>query len=185
MPRQLLPVGLVHLVILVSMLLLAGCGEAASLEAEEDQGVGGLTPERSVEKFVADLNEALRDPTLIDDEVSRAWAERLANHFAPSERSDQRAAFRGMLSRFAASLDELEPGQRLLLDISYSNLRVVNREPERALVALNDGVIGLRWISASGDVLRQRSRNLTELLGLQNSGIPTIRVNGRWFLTEG
>jgi hypothetical protein len=156
-----------------------------STTVDEDQSVGGISPQRIVEKFIEDLNTALGDPALVDEEVSRAWAERLANHFAPSERADQRVAFRGMFSRFAASVEELEAGQRLLLDISYSNISVVNREPDRALVALNNGVIGLRWVSATGDVIRQRSRDLNDLLSLQNSGLPVIRVNGRWFLTEG
>lgn len=161
--------------------LLVGCAAPASVETTG----GTLNPERVVESFIDDLNEALRDPGLATPEVSRAWAERLANHFAPSERLDQRTALRTMLSSFAVSLGQLEAGQRLLLDLSFSDVTVISREQNRAIVAINDGVLSLRWISASGDVIRQRSRSLTELLDIRNGGLPVIRVDRGWFLTEG
>jgi hypothetical protein len=171
--------------LLLSLLaaLLAGCADAAPVET--GSALGGITPETVIERFVSDLNDALRDPALATPETNRAWAERLANHFAPSERVDQRTALRTMLSSFAASLSQLETGQRLLLDLSYSDVVIISREQNRAMVALNDGVLSLRWISANGDVIRQRSRSLTELLDIRNGGLPVIRVDGRWFLTEG
>lgn len=172
--------------LLLSLLaaLLAGCADAAPIEPTGGS-IGKLYPDTVVQEFVDELNEALRDPGLDTPEVSRAWAERLANYFAPSERIDQRTALRAMLGSFAVSLGQLEAGQRLLLDLSYSDLAVTSREQNRAIVALNDGVVSLRWISASGDVIRQRSRSLIELLDIRNGGLPVIRVDGRWFLTEG
>ena len=164
--------------------LLVSCADPAPVETTGGSQ-GKLNPETVIESFVDDINEALRDPGLATPEASRAWAERLANHFTPSERVDQRTALRTMLDSFAVSLGQLEPGQRLLLDLSYSDVTVISREQNRAIVALNDGVVSLRWISATGDVIRQRSRSLTELLDIRNGGLPVIRVDGRWFLTEG
>lgn len=170
------------LALLVALLVLTGCAEAPP--EDEILGVGGSTPRQVVEAFLEDLNEALAAP-LANPEVRRSWAERLAGHFAPSERADQRAALATMLADAAASTASPAVGSKATLEVSFARTEVIEQGDGEALVRVVDGLITLRFLDESGEVLRERTGGLTELLGQTSGGLPTLQVGGSWFLTEG
>src|SRR5688572_33240934 len=87
------------LLVLALALGLSAC--AAAPVEQELAGTGNSTAQGIVESFLEDLNMALADPALTDPAARRSWAERLAGHFAPSERADQRAAMSTMLASYA------------------------------------------------------------------------------------
>lgn len=171
------------LAIIAALLLLAGC--AAEPAEEELAGAGGGSPQQVVESFLEDLNEALADPRLGEQAVRRAWAESLAGHFAPSERADQRAAMAGMLADFAASAASPAVGSKATLELSWARIDLLEQEGERALVRVVDGVLTLRFLDADGELLRERTAGLTEVIGQTSGGLPTLRVGASWFMTEG
>lgn len=164
-------------------LLLAGC--AAAPAEQELAGAGSPTPQGAVESFLAVLNEALADPRLGQAEARRAWSERLASYFAPSERADQRAAMGEMLAAFADSASRPAFGSRVQLEVTYSGIEIISRSGDEALVRVVDGVFALRWLDDGGEVLRERSGGLTEVIGQASGGLPVLRVGGSWFMTEG
>jgi hypothetical protein len=165
------------------MLVPAGCG--AEPTEQELAGAGGSSPQAVVESFLEDLNQALADAALAQPNVRRAWAERLAGHFAPSERADQRAALAEMLAGFAASTASPAVGSKAALEITYSGTELIEQRDGRALVRVVNGLLTLRFIDAQGEVLRERTAGLTEVLGQSNGGLPTLQVGGSWYLTEG
>lgn len=172
---------------LVLLLLLvfgvAGC--TAEPSPQDLIGAGGSTPNDVVESFLEDLNQALRDPSLADSGARRAWAERLASHFAPSERTDQRLVMSEMLAGFAASAANPAVGSRATLELSFTGTEIIRQSEGRALVRVVDGVLTLRFLDAEGLVLRTRTAGLTEVIGQTSGGLPTIQVGSGWFLTEG
>ncbi|PDW00803.1 hypothetical protein CJ255_20195 [Candidatus Viridilinea mediisalina] len=155
------------------------------LTASELVGAGGGSPHQVVESFLEDLNAALNDPALTDIEVRRGWAERLASHFAPSERVDQRAALGLMLARFAHGAANPAVGAYATLEVSFSGTEVIERHEDRALVRVVDGQLILRFYNAEGDLLRERTGGLIDLIGEQRGALPTLQVGGSWFMTEG
>lgn len=167
---------------LLLLLLLAGC---AAPPAEESASGGGPTPEGVVDSFIEDLNHALQDPSLGNPNTQHNWAERLAGYFAPGERIDQRAAFSAALAGFADTSTNPVIGSRAELAISYSRVELISRDGNQALVRVIDGSFELRWLDDQGQVLRERSGGLTEVIGLPAAGLPVIEVGGLWFLTEG
>lgn len=168
--------------LLLTALLLAGCG--AEPAAEELIGVGGGSPQQVVESFLEDLNEALSDQ-LDDPDVRRAWAERLASHFAPSERADQRASMATMLAGFAASAASPAVGSRATLELSWTRIDLVGQDGERARVRVVDGVMTLRFLNEEGEVIRERSAGITDVIGQEGGWLPALRVGTSWFMTEG
>ncbi len=170
------------------LLVLAGCG-APVADDQDDVGIGGNSPEAVVESFFEDFNRALQDPKLGDGETNRAWAERLANYFAPIERVRQRTAMIRMLASFAYRQQQIAEGQRLIIEITYTNAEVVERTDDRASVRLIDGKIRFQRVAerenGDRDVLRTQERGLMETLGQTSGVLPVLRVNGRWFMTEG
>lgn len=167
---------------LIMALLLVGCGPAAEIG---DAGLGGISPEAVVENFVEDLNEALQDPTLEAPETRQIWAERLASYFAPSERADQRVVLREMLDTFVVSSRRPVIGERITFELTHNGMERITSSADEALVRVVDGTIVLRWLDAEGQVLRERSSGLMDVLGQASGGLPALRVNGVWFLTEG
>jgi hypothetical protein len=168
---------------LVVLLALSGCAAGA---AEADlAGAGGGSPRQVVESFLEDLSAALGDPELAEPEVRRAWAERLASHFAPSERADQRAALGEMLARFAASAASPAVGARATLELSFSGTELIEQREGRALVRVVDGQLILRFYDADDELLRERTGGLLELIDERRGGLPTLQVGGSWFMTEG
>jgi hypothetical protein len=164
------------------LLLLAGCG--AEPATSELVGAGGSSPQAVVESFLEDLNQALAAPLATPD-VRRAWAERLAGHFAPSERADQRTAMATMLANFATSAASPAVGTRATLEVTWARMELRSLEGDRALVRVVDGVLVLRFLDADGTVLRERTGGLTDLIGQASGGLPALRVGGSWYLTEG
>jgi hypothetical protein len=173
-----------RLALLLALLLaLAGCGPAPA--AEELAGAGSPTPQGVVESFLAELNSALADPGLGRPEIRRSWSERLASYFAPSERADQRVALGQMLARFADSAARPAVGASVRLEITYSTTDIISRRGDEALVRVVDGTVTLRWLDDDGELLRERSGGLAELVGETRGGLPVLRVGGSWFMTEG
>lgn len=42
----------------------------------------------------------------------------------------------------------------------------------------------MRWRDAEGNVVVERNGVLLRLIGREVNGLPVIRVDGRWYLTE-
>lgn len=149
---------------------------------------GGPSPEVITNTFFTDLNQALQDPLLTQPETRRAWAERLAGSFTPSERVDQRAVFSQMLTSFASSLAEIPADQQLSLNILYTEVEVVQQAAERATVKLNEGSLQLRLVqrlpNGRRQILRDQQRPLTTTIGLEKGTWSVVRVGNRWFLTD-
>ena len=53
-----------------------------------------------------------------------------------------------------------------------------------ALVEVVNGVMTVRWRDAAGNVVVERNGVLLRLIGREVNGLPVIRVDGRWYLTE-
>ncbi len=171
----------------LSLALLAACGVPVNIE-QENLGVGGSSPQAVASSFFEDFNRALQDPALIDEETRQGWAERLSSYFTPSERVDQRAAFRQMLANFAYDQELLGPEQTLRFEITYTNIELVARDGERATVRLAESKIILTWVEGQGEkqtIVRRREGPLDEIIGQQNSKFPVVQINRRWFMTEG
>ncbi len=170
---------------LLLLLTLAGCA-APPVDSGDDAvvGVGRSSPEAAVDGFLEDLNRAMQDPSLASAEKRRGWAERLAGYFAPGERIDQRAAFIDMLAGFADTAQNPVIGTRAALAITYTRVELISREGDEALVRVVDGAFDLRWLDAQGEILRERTGGLTEIIGQTSGGLPVLRVDGLWFLTE-
>ncbi|GAB4430014.1 MAG: hypothetical protein OHK0015_14640 [Chloroflexi bacterium OHK40] len=173
------------LALVTAMLLLPLASCAAPPDEEELIGRGSPTPQGAVESFLDSLNSALGDPNLADPATRRGWAERLAAYFAPSERADQRAAMGAMLAAFIDSASRPVVGSQVRLEISYSSIELISRQGDEALVRVVDGVITLRWLDETGEVVRERRSGLTELIGQESGGLPVLRVGSSWYMTEG
>ncbi len=168
---------------LVVGVLLAGCTSTPT--SQELSGAGGASPQAVVESFLEDLNQALAAPDLADPAARRVWAERLASHFAPSERADQRIAMATMLAKFADSMASPAIGSRATLELTFSGTEVINQDEGRALVRIIDGLIVLRFLDANGEVLRERSAGISEVIGQLSGGLPVLQVGTSWYITEG
>jgi hypothetical protein len=172
----------------IALLLLALAACAAPVSdptADDTSGVGRSSPEAAVDGFLEDLNRALQDPNLGDATTRRSLAERLAGYFAPGERIDQRTAFIDMLAGFADTSQNPVVGAKVSLALTYSRVELLSRTGDKALVRVVDGTFDLRWLDANGEVVRERTRGLAEVLGQQSDGLPVLRVDALWFITEG
>lgn len=158
------------------------------VETEEDIGNGSHNPQIVAERFFEDLNLALQDPQLGETEIRRSWAERLASHFAPSERTIQRDGFNQTLRNFAYNLAQLEDTERFTAEISYTTIEVVAEQDDLAVIRLVDGELHLKKTRVSAEnrqeVLFDLRRPLTDVIGQTSGVFPVLRVNGRWFMTE-
>ncbi len=166
---------------LVLGFFLGGCGAVA---LDENVGLGGVTPEAVVESFLEDINAALADPALNEAATRQMWANRLASYFAPGERVDQRQAMREMLDGFANANTRPARGSRAEVTISYDRTRSLRADDRTALVEIANAVITVRWRDNEGNLLLERNGALLRLIGREESGLPVIRVDGRWYLTE-
>ncbi len=164
------------------LIMLTACGQPVALE---ETAQGGASPEQVVESFLEDFNAALNDPLLDEVDVRRGWAERLAGYFAPSERIDQRIAIGEMLVGFVVTSRQPVVGERMVMELTYSDVEEIQRSDDTALVEVTDGVFVLRWINAEGEPLRERSGNIMDIIGQTGGGLPVLRVGAQWFLTEG
>jgi hypothetical protein len=178
--------GRISLRLLLALLLALGLWGCAAEPAEPElAGAGGSSPQNIVESFLEDLNLALADKNLDNANVRRSWAEILAGHFAPSERADQRTAMQDMLAAYADTAARPAVGSKVSLTITFTRTEVISSDDNEALVRVVDGVLVLRWLDESGEVVRERTGGLTELLGQTSGGLPVLRVGGSWFMTEG
>jgi hypothetical protein len=167
------------------ILALVGCAAPApDAAADTNIGVGRSSPEAAVDGFLEDLNRALQDPNLSDAATRRGLAERLAGYFAPGERIDQRAAFIDTLAGFADTSQHPIVGSKAVLAITYSRVELLSRDGDQAVVRVVDGTFALRWLNEQGEVVRERTGGLTEVIGQASGGLPVLRVDGLWFLTE-
>ncbi|MFP4439658.1 MAG: hypothetical protein ACLFVO_20640 [Chloroflexaceae bacterium] len=181
---------LTSMIALLCWTLLAGglvaCG--TSVEGEEEIGNGSHSPQIVAERFFEDLNLALQDPELIEAETRRVWAERLASHFAPSERPNQRNAFNRTLQTFSYNLPQLAENEQFTVEIMYTTIEVVEQNDELATVRLVDGELRLQKFRFNADnrreILLDQRRPLTDVIGLDSGVFPVLRVNERWFMTE-
>ena len=164
---------------LLVLLLLTACAAEPAVG-----GDGSPTPEAAVLSFIEDLNIALKSPTLADPVARRGLAERLASRFAPSERADQRAVLGQMLADFADSAARPIVGSKVQLEVTYSGTEIITSSGDEALIGVRDGLLTLRWLDASGELLRERSRALTDVLGETRGGLPVLRVGSSWYMTE-
>jgi hypothetical protein len=171
------------LLCLLLLFALAGCAVPDG-SAGANVGVGRSSPEAAVDGFLEDLNHAFQSPNLSDIAERRVWAERLAGYFAPSERIDQRAAFLDMLVGFADTTQHPIIGSKAVLAITYSRVELLSRDGDKAMVWVVDGSFDLRWLNEKGEVMRERTGGLTDVLGQASGGLPVLRVDGLWFLTE-
>jgi hypothetical protein len=171
--------------LLFALLVALGLTACAAEPVEQElAGTGNSTAQGIVESFLEDLNEALADPALAEPAARRSWAERLAGHFAPSERADQRVAMAEMLAAYADTAARPAVGSKVSLEVSYSHAELIELSGDEALIRVVDGAITLRWLDESGEVVRERTGGLTELIGEERGGLPVLRVGGRWFMTE-
>lgn len=169
--------------LLLVLASLFGC--AAVSDGGEQPVLGGSSPQEVVENFLEGLNNALKDPNIAQRETRRAWAEQLAGYFAPAERADQRVAMNEMLAGFADSASRPVVGSQVSLEISYNGIELISSSGDQALVRVVDGTLTLRWLDDKGELLRERSGGLTDLIGQRSGGLPVLRVGGSWFMTEG
>lgn len=171
----------------LALALLAGCGEPLEIETGII-GAGGSRPELVAAGFFDDLNEALQDPNITKPETRRTWAERLASYFAPSERVDQRKVIEKTLGTFAFEAGQLAEDQRLIVEVVYTNVELVEQIDNLARVRLTDGRLRLQRLRVSEDdqeqILFEQERPLAEVIGQEDNIFPVLRVNGRWFITE-
>ena len=175
------------LLLLIALLLLTAC-----TERRDDQvlaGVGGSTPVDVTQSFFEDFNQALQEAPQSDGLRRRYWADRLAGYFAPNERVDQRAALGQALLTFAEGNQQLADDEKLSLDVTYSALELVQQGEDQAQVRLVDGLLRLKIVRLAADgaqiPLRSDERPLGETIGQPDGTVPLVRVNGRWFLSEG
>lgn len=189
MIRKLLALGL-------SAVVLAGCAsQAPAVRQDELPGAGGSIPEAAVEGFFEDLNRALADPSLGDDETRERWAETLAGYFAPSERIRQRAALARTLDAFLVSVDkaaaEGQPDEQTLVTLEIQPqpvmVRTLRQQATRAEVELVDARLYLKIMRVQGDrqrVIWEQTEPLQQLIGRQDGSVPLVRIDGRWFLSS-
>ncbi len=176
-------------VLLLWTLLVGGLGACGiSVEGDEEIGNGSHSPQIVAERFFDDLNLALQEPDLVEPETRRIWAERLASHFAPSERPNQRNAFNQTLRTFSYNLTQLAENEQLTVEIMYTAIEVVEQNDELATVRLVDGELWLQKFRLNADnrreILLDQRRPLTDVIGLESGVFPVLRVNERWFMTE-
>ena len=174
-----------------ALLALAGCGDVPAAPLGSTPETEQLnTPEAVVESFFEDLGAALNDPRLVEAERRSYWVEQLAGHFAPSERDDQRLALREALGNFAQDLAQLTDGEELTIEMRGFKLaqRSISEDGARATVELPEATISM-LITQPGDngpvTVYEQPIALSRVIGNATNSVPLVRVDGRWYLTEG
>jgi hypothetical protein len=166
---------------------LVGC---AAAPATDEAGVGGgFSPEAVTESFFEDLQRALRDPNLQQEEARSFWAERLAGYFAPAERDTQRVALRRALASFASGLRQLADDETAIFELrGLQPVEKVADDGERALVRLPSASISMtlvRTTERGSFVFYEQTIGLSQVIGRSDSTVPLVKIDGRWYLTEG
>jgi hypothetical protein len=177
-----------HWSLIFALYFLSGCAATPGQNSTQAPVSGGsFSPEAVAQSFFDDLDSALDDPNLADDQQRGAWVERLAGYFAPNERDDQRIALRAALDSFTAGLDNLEPNENLTLDLKIERLEQVYQTDDRAMIRPVNGTIYVlitRTTSVGIRNLYEETVPLEKIIG--NSGsVPVLRIGRSWYLTEG
>jgi hypothetical protein len=171
--------------------LLGSCGTLGQQRADTSQqqtGEGGLTPESVTKGFFADLGQALKDPALANEDARATWVERLAGYFAPNERDSQRVILSDALASFASDRSQLAPDEALTLEIRFDEPRRVSEDGDRVLVQLPNASLFMqisRITDRGAQPYYEQPISLDRIIGRSDGSVPTIRIGGRWFLTEG
>jgi len=125
---------------------------------------------------------------LADDDKRGQWVERLASHFAPNERDDQRIALRSSLDSFVAGLGKLEPNESMTIELRFDGVEKVSQSDSRATVRPVNGSIYIlitRTTGAGVATLYEDTVALDKIIGSPDGTVPAIRVGRTWYLTEG
>ncbi len=166
---------------------LVACTAAPA--ADEASVGGGFSPESVTESFFEDLQRALRDPNLQQEETRSFWAERLAGYFAPAERDAQRVALRRALASFASGLRQLADDETVLFELrGLQPVEKVADDGERALVRLPSASISMtlmRTTERGSFVFYEQTIGLSQVIGRSDGAVPLVKIDGRWYLTEG
>lgn len=166
---------------------LVACTAAPA--ADEASVGGGFSPESVTESFFEDLQRALRDPNLQQEETRSFWAERLAGYFAPAERDTQRVALRRALASFASGLRQLADDETAIFELrGLQPVEKVADDGERALVRLPSASISMtlmRTTERSSFVFYEQTIGLSQVIGRSDGAVPLVKIDGRWYLTEG
>lgn len=169
------------------VLSLAGCTTGAT--TDETTVGGGFSPEVVTESFFEDLQRALQDPNLHQEETRSFWAERLAGYFAPAEREVQRVALQRALASFAGGLRQLADDETAIFEFrGFKPVEKVSDDGERALVRLPSASISMtlmRTTERGSFVFYEQTIGLSEVIGRPDGTVPVVKIDGRWYLTEG
>lgn len=172
------------------LLLLCACqaAPAAPGDAPASSDIRFETPEAVVQSFLRDLNDSLRDRRLTDDDARGAMVDRLAAYFAPNEREDQREAIGRSLAGFAASLAQLTNDQSLVFEVrgiaDFRNFKKISDDGQRALIRASGASIYV-LIARGSQVDFEQELPLEQIIGRSDGAIPTRKIDGSWYLTEG
>lgn len=177
---------LIAMATLVALAALAGCGQEAPPPAPSG---GGFNPESVAQSFFEDFGQALQDPNLAREETRDYWVERLANYFAPSERDDQRIALASSLASFANGLGELADNEAVVFELhGFNQLEKVSDDGTHAIVRLPSASIYMALTRSTEEGTRpfyEQTISLGQVTGRADGSVPMIKVDGRWYLTEG
>lgn len=170
-----------------AVLLLIGCTTAPATDVTSVGG--GISPEAVTESFFEDLQRALQDPNLNQEETRSFWAERLAGYFAPAERDAQRVALRRALASFASGLRQLAADETAVFELrGLQPVEKIADDGERALVRLPSASISMTLIRTTergSFVFYEQTIGLNQVIGRPDGAVPVVKIDGRWYLTEG
>lgn len=173
-------------VFLMAVIALAGC--AAEPPPPAPSG-GGFNPESVVQSFFEDFGRALQDPNLAQEETRTYWVERLVTYFAPAERDDQRIALASSLAAFANDLGQLADDEAVVFELhGFDRVEKVADDGERAIVRLPSASIYMALTRASDAGPRpfyEQTISLGQVTGRADGSVPMVKIEGRWYLTEG
>jgi hypothetical protein len=174
--------------LVIALYFLSGCAAPPGQNSAQSPVSGGsFSPEAVAQSFFDDLDSALDDPNLADDQQRGVWVERLAGYFAPNERDDQRIALREALDSFTAGRSKLEPNEDLTLDLKIERLEQVYQTDDRAMIRAVNGTIYVlitRTTNAGTRNLYEETVPLEKIIG-NNGSVPVLRIGRSWYLTEG
>jgi hypothetical protein len=179
------------LIVLVGFVLLgSACATMpeAPVDDEAQSGGGGVSPVSVTQGFFDDLEKALKDTKLTDEDARDGWVERLAGSFAPNERDAQRIALSDALTSFANDRAQLGADEELTIEFRFD-------QPQQALIDDTHALVHMPNASIFMQIARMTDRgpvayyeqpiSLDRVIGRSDGSVPTVKIGNRWFLTEG
>lgn len=175
--------------IVIGLLLVACADSSQSVLVVDDNAMngGGPSPEVTVENFLSDLNNALKDPNLNRADVRAEWSDVLANYFAPVERTTQRVAIRTSLDKLVAGVAQLNSDETVSFDIQFEPARRVRERDEVVYIEVPNAVISMlisRNSNRGNVTIWKQNEPLGYMIGSNENVFPVLQVGNRWFLTE-